>query len=687
MIKKIYLIIIMIHIISISLISQQNIKNIAVISRIKSNKILLRWAPDNPIAWQYLNSYGYLLERYTLYRDGQFIDNPRSTQVQLGKVKPWEKSKFESVIDTNDRVAIVAQAIYGESFNVEAQSAAQNLINRAEELQNRYTFCLLAAGQSLLAADAAGLYYCDTKVKKGEKYVYRIIPLVPDTLEKIDTGYVYVGLDDWQPLPKPLLLSIYTDGNSVTLKWDKKHFDRIYLYYQIERSIDGVNFEQINTLPYLNPSPKPENEDYYLRIDTLPNYNVKYYYRIKGVSLFEEVSPPSDILSAIAIQKLNVQPIIKQAITGQSSIKIIWEFPTELRYQLKGFQVYKGSSIQNISSPLSDELLSPSDSEIVDYSPQTSNYYRVKAIDKQENSTESLPYFVAMEDSIPPVPPKGLSGTIDSSGVVSLKWFRNAEQDIEGYQIFRANYPNEEFLQVSSNIIADTIFNDKINLNNLTTKVYYCLRAVDKHYNSSDYSSILALQKPDIIPPQPPAITEYQINNGLITISFAPSSSLDVKQYVAYRKSTEDTLWKACNVLKGYNSLSFTDTCKYAPCQYSYSLIAIDSSGNESSNSNILSIEINRPFDNHEIEKFTFYAIKNYEKKQIELYWDYLPASAARYIIYRSVNSGPYRTISSFDSGSGKYVDINVKPGCNYEYQIINQSIKIKKNNSLSVAF
>ena len=115
-----------------------------------NNIIMLRWLPDRPIGWKYLNQYGYLIEKYTLFKDSQFVDNPLLTRIQLGIIKPWEMYRFENMIDTNDNLAIVAQAIYGESFDVETQSSIQSIINKAEELNNRYTFCMLAAAQSLL---------------------------------------------------------------------------------------------------------------------------------------------------------------------------------------------------------------------------------------------------------------------------------------------------------------------------------------------------------------------------------------------------------------------------------------------------------------------------------------------------------------------------------------------------------
>ncbi|HPO66560.1 MAG TPA: hypothetical protein PKY76_11440, partial [Bacteroidales bacterium] len=632
---------------------------------------MLRWSPTTATSWHYLNQYGYMLERYTLYRNGQFIDNPKTTRKELGIIKPWPKEQFEKVIDSSDRLAIVAQALYGESFVVEVQTTSQTLMNRVNELQSRFTFCLFAAGQSILAATASGLFYADSIVNPGEKYVYRIIPLVPDTLERIDTGYVYVGLDDWQPLPRPILLSAQADDRMITLKWDRKHFEQVFLYYIVERSSDGRHFERINEQPYFNISQKQDEEDYYIRLDSLPDYNKRYYYRIRGVNLFEEISPPSDTLSFIAIARLQDRPVITGAYIDRTSVTIKWNFSAQQRNQLKGYQIYRGFSRQTISTPLNRTLLSPFDTSFSDTSPMYSNYYIVKAIDQNGNVSESLPYFVSIEDSIPPNPPAGLRANIDTTGKVILQWTKNQESDILGYQVFRANYPNEDFLQISKDIVTDTLFYDYVGLHSLTPRVYYRIKALDKHYNPSDFSIILSVLKPDLIPPQPPVISEYRVENGIITLHFIPSSSADVRQYVAYRLADQDSLWRVCGVMPVGGKNSFTDTCWQAPCYFTYQILAVDSAGNESIPSEKLKIISNRKYANQETNNINFYAIKNERNNQIDLYWAIPPKATGLGKLYRSINNAPFRLMITLNSQIQHYADNDIKAGQLYRYKIL----------------
>ncbi|MFW2374925.1 MAG: hypothetical protein ACN4ES_00145, partial [Cellulophaga baltica] len=47
---------------------------IQVIARAQQDKILVRWAPTDAVVWQRANTYGYTLERFTVYRNGKRLD-------------------------------------------------------------------------------------------------------------------------------------------------------------------------------------------------------------------------------------------------------------------------------------------------------------------------------------------------------------------------------------------------------------------------------------------------------------------------------------------------------------------------------------------------------------------------------------------------------------------------------------
>ncbi|WFO17213.1 hypothetical protein M601_005680 [Cellulophaga baltica 4] len=75
------------------------------------------------------------------------------------------------------------------------------------------------------------------------------------------------------------------------------------------------------------------------------------------------------------------------------------------------------------------------------------------------------------------------------------------EKDILGYRIFRGNLKDETYAQITIDPLQTNQFIDTVQLNSLNTDVYYTVVAVDHRFNTSAYSEVLELKKPDIIPP------------------------------------------------------------------------------------------------------------------------------------------------------------------------------------------
>src|SRR5258705_13947959 len=67
---------------------------IQVIVRVQKDKILLRWAPSDALAWKKLNKYGYQLERFTVTRDNKTLPNPEKI-VLVKELKPEQIENWE----------------------------------------------------------------------------------------------------------------------------------------------------------------------------------------------------------------------------------------------------------------------------------------------------------------------------------------------------------------------------------------------------------------------------------------------------------------------------------------------------------------------------------------------------------------------------------------------------------------
>lgn len=134
---------------------------IEAVARFRNDSILLRYSPANAQAWLYGNQYGYTIKRYTLKKGSDFsLTDPEVIQLTERPIKPQPLSALERLAEKDKYVAIVAQAIYGESFQTGTTSGAVQLVNKAKELENRFSFALFSADQSVEAAKAGGLFFC-----------------------------------------------------------------------------------------------------------------------------------------------------------------------------------------------------------------------------------------------------------------------------------------------------------------------------------------------------------------------------------------------------------------------------------------------------------------------------------------------------------------------------------------------
>src|SRR5690606_29085261 len=131
------------------------------------------------------SQYGYKLERYTITRDGKTLPEPEKTEL-TDPIVPDPLESWEALIQVNDNAAIIAQALFGEEFQVSGGDELQAMIEVSQDLQQRFTFGLFAADQDFEVAKKAGLGYDDPSAKDNEKYLYRIISNVPSEKMEIE---------------------------------------------------------------------------------------------------------------------------------------------------------------------------------------------------------------------------------------------------------------------------------------------------------------------------------------------------------------------------------------------------------------------------------------------------------------------------------------------------------------------
>jgi len=649
----------------------QDSTSVQVIARSLPEKVLLRWAVDQPYGWKKANEYGFLVERATISRNGEAVVPIERQMLTSSALKPKPLDEWEAFANQDQNVAVLAQALYGSSFEtVTPNSGTLGKIAAVnDELEQRFTFSLLAAEQNYQGALLAGWAFEDTLVLPGEKYLYKVSVALPmESTLNINEGTVYASPDLFEELPKPIGLAGVFSDSKVLLSWNFDLLSSLYTSYFVERSEDGQNYEKQNGKPIFNASQNQQREEVSLfYTDSIPNEKT-FYYRVKGKTAFGEIGPVSEPISGQAIKSLGFVPrIYRKEIPTDNKAILFWEFKEEGNALISKFQLKRSNTNEGPFETVVDNIPITARQTTFEGLGRI-NYFVVTAAGKNGVDSNSYATMVQPVDSIPPSPPTGLKGVMDTTGIVKLSWMKSLEEDLKGYRIFKANNPNVEFSEVTNATLEQESYTDTVPAANLNQKIYYKIQSEDQRYNRSQFSEVLVVDKPDVIPPSPPILTKYTVTEEGIRINWVPSSSADVAAHIVFRKinNGEEKTWEQVFESKGVKDTSFLDTKELPANSYSYAIIAKDSTMLESAPSNPITLKWNgKPLEAKDI-KFT--GTVNRELRFINLSWKVKNQEVLEYRLYRSTNETNLKLYKTFDGEINSYNDVDLEINSEYVY-------------------
>jgi hypothetical protein len=654
---------------ALMVVGQQQKSGVKLLAKVKGKSILLRWAPTNPSAWLMGNKNGYKIDRYLITNKNQVVGKPTRIQLTPVPLKPRPKEQWEADAKRNDYSAIAAQAIYGSSFQVTMpQSPSMSeVVSRTQEQEQRFSFALFAADHSFQTAKLSALGFADSTVRKDERYLYRVYISNTDSKIKLDTGSFYLGLQDSVGLMPPMNLTAQFADRLVLLRWPKAYVQQQYTSFIIERSEGGGEFKQRSSKPFINTTTDHDAEIFFQALDSLTQNDVEYQYRIRGITPFGEIGPESERVSGKGFRTLNARATISGGKEEKGKVEIQWT-TTGSRELIVGYYVERASNTNEKFEKLNSQLLGKDQSHFTDQKPLSTNYYRVKTVGENGQTSDSFPFMVQMVDSIPPAAPQGLKVKIDTTGVARLTWSANQEKDLKGYHVYRSNFSSAEFSQVNKQMLNTPEFADTVTLKALNKKIYYRIAAFDKRINRSLYSQTVEAELPDVVPPQPPQIIEINPQSSGLRIKWNKSSSEDVVSYRLERKPQDSTVWRLIRLFVGNDSTIFSDLTVSKSKTYQYRLIALDKAGHHSQPSNLVSGKALLSNLHPAIKNLTAKADR--ESKTITLQWKYDEKGVSKYLIYRAAGDEPisfYKTISGETPG---FIDSNVKMNTIYKYRV-----------------
>jgi fibronectin type 3 domain-containing protein len=629
------------------------------------NEIKLRWSPGNTRAWSDGIKYGYTVKRYTVMIDNRWQETPGET-IFVENLKPRALADWEEYANKSDYAAVIAQAFYGEDFELSASGNNDigSIINQANELEQRFSTSVFMAEYDYKAAVLAGWAWTDNTVKDNERYLYRIYLNRPERLQG-DTAAVYLGLEDKKELPKPIGLNALFGDKTAMLSWNYTLLSDTYHSYHIERKEEGGTFKRITELP-VTALDGEMKEIFYT--DSLTNNETVYTYRVTGLTGFDETGPCSEEVSGKGEKALSCIPYIYSGdFIGKDRAKIYWEFECEDSSLIDKFSLSVSKDIDGEYQSLLDNI--PLDKRELDFPLTDARSYvklQVKANDGRK--TESFPFLLRQVDSIPPAVPTGLKVGIDSTGVARLSWVENQEPDLLGYRILRSFTENEEKSSVTPEFITRNHYADTLSLDLGNSYVYYSLTAIDERYNESAPCMPVKAVKPNNKTPDEPVITGYKLlPDNKVAIEWTPNPGHPDITYKLIRTNFDNPEYTRTVFSGDYNTTSYSDEIPVAG-KYRYSLVAYGADGKKSFSPQPLEIEIKSNTASNEVSGLTYYADSN--KGYIELSWK-KHEKAKLYRIYKATEDEKMALWKELEPDETRVTDENVSAGNNYTYTIL----------------
>lgn len=367
------------------------------------------------------------------------------------------------------------------------------------------------------------------------------------TAPKINEFDVFSSVPDITPPDIPTNLNAIANDGSVDLTWNAVTAVDL-AGYNLYLNGTKVNMSLITALNYTAVASNNVNNIWTLTaVDTNANE-----------SLFSNaVTTHYDTISPLSPVGLVANP------NGTGVITLDWTDNTEP--DLAGYSVYQDNS------KITTSLLTESEYTISSLANDVLYNFAITATDLSNNESLKSSSITYYKDSNAPDSPTTLEVTDFDHDSIELYWDSNSEIDLLGYNVYVNGIKHNTSL-LGSNVYV---------LTNMTPETNYTIHvtALDDAMNESPNSNTVVVTtsaEPDTIPPSVVISVYATGGNGWANVSWQPNTETDISGYNVYVDSVKHntTLISGTNYL--ISGLENGET-------YSVHVVAVDTSGNESS--------------------------------------------------------------------------------------------------------
>ncbi len=635
------------------------------------DSVSLRWAPIREEVFRKSASVGYVVQRR--------LEGETAWQSISQPLFPMSNEKMEVNESFNDYYEAIREIIYhkGRDANKNTPAPSGGGIYSVEgetplEDDLLLAMALFSCDFSVDAARAAAVLYVDKNIVKGAKYQYRVV--LGDEVNKSHpkVGVCSVNTSVLSVLPKMEGFDAEFREWDVFFSWPIAKHAGYYSGYMVERGLDSLHFKPVKERPIVHSFAEDKFQDLCTFIDSVPDQDHVYYYRVKGLSPFGFYGPASKVVKGQAKFNFNqIQVKIDTVVyTKKNEANISWTVDKKYEKRIKGFRVLKSENLKSYTDLTGGSLLPAKQRKFKDPKIARTNYYAVEAIgfNKDERVTSGF-HYEHIGDTIPPAIPVGLKADVDSSGVVRISWKPNTDSDLLGYRVYSSNSGRDDDFFHITDYYKDTVLYDTLNLNTLTNCIYYKVSAVDKNYNTSPRSKAIKALRPDTVAPIG-VVFEFltQDENG-VSVVWENSPSEDFAYMELYRQ-IDDTgkvaLVKRFDAKKRMPT-KYVDDSVGPGVMVQYFMYVYDQAGNKTfSRTNRMQSAGSRPGCVQDVRAVVY----NTERlKEIRLSWKRRDGvNISRYVIYRKEDDGRMLPVESVSANELFYIDKEVALGSSYVY-------------------